>query len=797
MKRPKTVWPTAAFLILLVLAGTTRFRGLAWGLPHTYHVDENWFAGKAMQFFGGDLNPRFFHVPTLHMYMIAGLWRSYYLAGRTVGAFRSPADFEAAFARDPTVFYLIGRSLSALLSIGTILLLYLIGTRMYGRRAGFLAALLLVFALDHNRISHDMLPDVPMVFFLVLSFWFIWKIRTGGRTRDYLLAGLAAGIAMAMKYGGQMMLLPLFLAHLFRVLESGRPRREIFLSPKLIGAGLVFAAAFLAGSPYIVLDFPKFWSEFRWQTRHLVTEGHYGSSLEESGWGFYFAYGFRENVGLLSQFLVLGGLVLALLRRRRRDLILLSFPLVLFLLIAGWKTRATRYLMPLAPFFILVGGVFLDACFVWLGRAAGRLRRRTARFAAGAAGVLAAALLLYSSAREVFRMNEALAARDSRTMARDWIQQHIVPGTTIAMESYGPPISRDRYTVILRHSLSDVDLEWLSLRKVEYVLISDIMADRFTAYPREFPRENAFYRSLAHEAVLIKTVRPRYRGPLLEIHFPTIRIYRLSRAPHYGFPGNFGRYAQSVLLERVNGEWRVRSAVAASSLFETKEKPSNPYLRLTDAEGREIGRFRLHDGEFRTEGAFLGQGGGTIASLPEGSRLHLGYEYALRPNPLSAPAEGVFRKEAPLPEIVDRSSIEAGRWACDYVFVRFPGRRGDDYFQDVALTRRGEAADLRSRVFGGGLRYREDFVRNPFVLLRGADGEDLKKIVVFPGKLGSLDADAFAPAGIEEALPAPPSGFRILVGYDYYFNNFNPGSAGGPEIIEIPLPGLPGAPEKR
>jgi hypothetical protein len=722
------------------------------------------------------------------MYMLAGLWRAYYWVGSSRGIFSSAEDFKAKYIRDPTVFYLIGRTLSALLSIGTVLLLYLLGTRMYGRRAGVLAALLLVFALDHTRISHDMLPDVPMVFFLVLALWFIWKIYTAGRTRDYLLAGLTAGVAMSMKYGGYMMFLPLFLAHLFHVLEHRRPRWEIIAGPKLIGAGLVFVATFIAGSPYIILNFSKFWSAFRWQTRHLLTEGHFGSSFEEPAWLFYFKHGFRENVGLAAQFLVFGGVVLGLVRRAKRDLIFLSYPVVLFLLIAPWKARATRYLMPLAPFFILAAAVFLDAALRWLARVLKAERGLGSRIAFGAGAVVLVAAILFPSAREVARLDEALAGPDSRTVAKDWIHRNILPGTKIALESYDPPISRERYSTVYQHAMSDVDLEWLSLKKVEYVVISDTMSERFTRFPRDFPEQAAFYRALEHEAVLIKTFRPRYREPLLDLHFPTLRLYRLSRAPYIGFPGNFGRYAQEVQVERAAGGWKVRSAVAASSWLEARERVRNPYVRVTDAQGRELGRFTLYEGEVSARDAFSCEAGGTLRELPEGARFHIGYEYALSPNPLSVVAEEPFRKEYTLPERFDRSSIASGQWSCAYGFVRFPDKRGDDYFQVVTLARRKATASLRSQVFGGGLRYREDCVLNPFVLLRDGRGADLKKIVIFAGKLGSFEADRFAPVETRAFIPAVPADARIFVGYDYYFNKAKADAAGGPELLELVLP---------
>ncbi len=776
----------AVFLLILVLAVGSRFWGLDWGLPHTYHVDENWFAGKAIKFLGGNLNPEFFHVPTLHMYSLAGLWGIYYQVEKAAGNARSITEFTDTYIQSPSVFYLIGRALSALMGIGTILLLFLLGKRMFGPRTGAIAALLLVFSLDHARISHDMLPDVPMVFFLVLGYLFIWNIAEKGRTRDYIWAGVAAGLAMTTKYGGIMLFLPILIAHIYRVRQDKRPVREFILSPRLIGAGLVFLAVFVIGSPYVVLDFPTFKKDFLWQSSHLATEGHFGDPAGASALLFYLRYGFKENVGAIAQFFVLGGILLALARRRKADLILLSYPLLQFAMILTWKTRATRYLFPMAPFFILIAAFFLD----WLLGRGDRIfaREKTKpkrRLIWSIATVITIAAILAPSAVRLWNLDSALAGLDSRTRAKQWIDFNIPKGTCLALESYGPPISRTGYSVLTEHALSDLDLEFLSFSGAEYAVTSDTMSGRFLASPAEFPKEAAFYSSLEREGTLVKTIEPRFKGSLQEIHMPELRIYRLSRAPAPGFPVNFRSYVQSVTIRKTEDGWEIRTAVTVEGGLEAGELPQNLYLKIADASGRDFGRIDLRSGPLPVTGTWSAAGSTAVARIPEGSVIDLGYEYIPAPNPVAYPVERPFRKEFRLPGSIVRRDLNKGVWTAGFWFAAVAGP-GGDHFQTVTLVPGDDGPVLRSRVFGPALRYGDSRIVNPYVLIRDANGNDQDKLPLFSGRLGAFEADSPGPAESEMKLSRLPSGFRIFLGYEAGSARTSPDAPLGPVLLQLP-----------
>ncbi|MCX6566888.1 MAG: glycosyltransferase family 39 protein [Candidatus Aminicenantes bacterium] len=788
----------AVFLLILVLAAAVRFWGIGWGLPHTYHVDENWFGGKAMQFLEGDLNPHFFHVPTLHMYALAGLWKGYYEIEKAAGNVRTTAEFRETYTQSPEVFFLIGRALTALMGLGTVLLLYLLGKRMFGPRAGAIAALLLVFGLDHARMSHDMLPDVPMVFFLVLAFLSTWNIAEKGRTRDYLWAGVAAGLAMTTKYGGLLLFIPIFLAHIYRVRETKRPAREYIFSPRLIGSGLVFLAVFVLGSPYVVLDFPKFLKDFKWQSSHLTEEGHFGDSSAHSALLFYLRHGFAENIGIVSQFLVLGGFFLVLFRRQKRDLVLLSYPLVQFAMVSLWGTRATRYLLPLAPFFALIGAVFLDRLLARGDRKfapdGANQERRTVW---AVVSCLLIAAIIAPSAIRLGKLDAALAGPDSRTRAKEWIEYNIPKGARIAMEMYGPPISRQDYIVFYNHTLSKTDMEYLSFMGVEYAVISDTMAGRFTRFPQDFPKEAAFYAELARDATLVKTIEPGFREPLLEIHMPKIEIYKLSRAPAQGFPVNFRSYVQNVTLARTGaGSWEIRSAIAAAGGLGVREQAANPYVKISDAGGRELTRVVLRPGPVSSEGPWTSAVSGLVPDIPEGAVVDLGYDYVPAPSSIAYEPEQPLHKEFRLPGMMDPASLKVGRWSGGFWFAAIPGP-GGYHFQTVAAVPRDGGVFVQSRVFGPALRYGNGRIENPFVLIKDAAGNEIKKITIFSGRLGAFEADGKGPAQNSAGLAGLPPGFRMFIGHDDGATRLSPEKSAGPYLLEFPPLPAPAGPKSQ
>ena len=171
-------------LALLVLALAVRLVGLNFDQSHFYHPDERRIAEAVTQlsFHPLQLNPHFFAYGSFPFYVTK-------LVTATL------ANVNGWFATyDGAV--LTGRALSALWGTGTVLLLVLLGRRLYGARTGLLAGALLAATVLHVQNSHFATNDVPLTFLVLLALTLMVEIVERGRSpvgSDVRAVGLPDG----------------------------------------------------------------------------------------------------------------------------------------------------------------------------------------------------------------------------------------------------------------------------------------------------------------------------------------------------------------------------------------------------------------------------------------------------------------------------------------------------------------------------------------------------------------------------------------------------------------------------
>jgi hypothetical protein len=108
---------------------------------------------------------------------------------RFVGMVVHQADYDQ--------IHLVGRVLSALFDLSTVLLIFLIGRRIYGMRAGLLGAFFLAASVLDIQQSHfftvDTFTNVP----ILVAFWYALDIAENKGWTAFLAAGIAFGLALA------------------------------------------------------------------------------------------------------------------------------------------------------------------------------------------------------------------------------------------------------------------------------------------------------------------------------------------------------------------------------------------------------------------------------------------------------------------------------------------------------------------------------------------------------------------------------------------------------------------------
>ena len=100
------------------------------------------------------------------------------------------------------------------------------GARLFAdRRIGALAGALLAVAFLPVHYSHFALNDAPTLAPAALALVGVAGIYSTGRTREYVLAGIALGLAIATKYTGGILVLAV-VAAAFVLARRPRPRAQ-------------------------------------------------------------------------------------------------------------------------------------------------------------------------------------------------------------------------------------------------------------------------------------------------------------------------------------------------------------------------------------------------------------------------------------------------------------------------------------------------------------------------------------------------------------------------------------------
>lgn len=404
----------------LVVGGLLlRLWGIGNGLPWAYNADENGhFLPQAVGMFRGDLNPHYFVNPPGFTYAThLLLWLRFGGADGVWGA----------FADDPGTVFVVGRVASALLGVSAVWLIYLAGTRLLDRRTGLLAASILAVAFMPVYYGHVAVNDAPTLAPVALGLWATAGVLRLGRDRDYLIAGLAVGLAAATKYTGGIVLVPLLAA---AMVQAAQPGGLLLAARGMLLALLTFAIGFVAANPYALLDFDDFWFGIAHQSS-AAGEGTtdklgmtHGNGLTFYLWTLTWGFGLIPLIAALAS-------VFPLWRDDRRVLLVLAPAPLLFLLFMSAQGRFfARWMLPVYPMLALLAGYAAATAVEWVSR-----HRPTWRHVAL---VVAGIALCGQGLVAAMHLGAVLSREDTRNETRDWMVANIPAGEKIVLEPVVP-----------------------------------------------------------------------------------------------------------------------------------------------------------------------------------------------------------------------------------------------------------------------------------------------------------------------------------------------------------------------
>lgn len=418
---------------LLLAAVVLRLWGIGWGLPDqnrlfSYHPDEGVNLVNAVLEDGRRARPHldigFYNYGSFYFY----LWQAGLAVNQTYGLIRLPdGGAPNPSAESVAAMLLVGRLIAALLGALTVLPVYLLGERLFGRKTGLIAAgayAVMPAAVIH---AHFATVDAPATFLAAVALACGARLLERQDSRTIVCSGLLSGLAAATKYNAGLVLLAPAAALL---LGSKRAEQRTRWAPGLLAVSA--AVGFLLGCPGVVLAWPKFWADFTFE----LQKSRVGMGLlfaeTGPGWLYHLRLSLGYGLGAPLQVLVLAAVVFALVRHTRQDLYLLAFAVPFFVVLSLAQVRFLRYTLPLLPVLAVMAGRLLAEPWPrWpnVGRAL-----------AAAGGFVALAVLIYCVS-----LVRVMTAEDARDQAAAYLRGQARPGSRIAFATtpwfYSPPLA--------------------------------------------------------------------------------------------------------------------------------------------------------------------------------------------------------------------------------------------------------------------------------------------------------------------------------------------------------------------
>ena len=418
--------PAIVLIPILVTAASLRFWALDFGLPHVLaHPDEARVAKTAVDFLGGRLHPGFFNYPTLFMYALGAAYLGLCGVRTLSGEFGSIAACAASWPHAWEPFFLTARVLSALAGTVSVFLVYRIGRRVSDLPTGLAAGAFLAVAFLHVRDSHFGVTDVPMTMMLLAAVAAVLRAHDAPSAWRFAGAGVLAGLAASTKYNAALLAVAILVSQTVRWIDDRR------LDSRVPVFGAAMAAAFVAGSPFVVLDWPVFWRDVTSEAEHLRL-GH--AIRLAPGWRHHALVTLPLGLTLPLFAASLAGLAWMAWRMPRRAALLLAFPVVYYAVAGRGYTVFARYMVPIVPFLCVTAGFFAAS-------AARAVTRRMPRASLGAVLLAVVAAIGAAAMVKSVRLDRLLARTDSRVLTAEWIESHVAEGSTVHLSgsSYGRP----------------------------------------------------------------------------------------------------------------------------------------------------------------------------------------------------------------------------------------------------------------------------------------------------------------------------------------------------------------------
>ena len=449
----ETKWLLAFFSTLFV-GLLLRIFSLDHGLPWVVGPDEGFEIHRALKLGLGQIDLERAGKGGLY-YLLFIEYGIYYLFLLLSGKVNNPHDFATLFDQDPSMFWILGRFTVMILSLLIIFMTYKIGQKFFSVTVGLIGMALIAVSPEMVENSQYINVDTPMSLLALIIVYLCLNAITEKKINS-VTWGAVLAVAVMTKLPAILLFIPMLVAYWYVNQDLSLIRK--LGNIQVIYFGLSFLLIYAVTNPAGVVVYGTkigtilgiYTSQTAVDPDHLLINA--GASVNL--WAYYVNV-LLNGFGLTALMTGLVGIVLMLVKQRRKAIILMSFPLALFIAIAGTSSTHlyySRYMVPIFPFLALFAAFLITYIATQVGEKIGRQKSMVISLVIVASCFILVAPPLVKS----YQWTTKFLKQHTSEVAMHWIEDNVDPGTAILLK--GNPVRRQSLVVPLSNIASNYDV---------------------------------------------------------------------------------------------------------------------------------------------------------------------------------------------------------------------------------------------------------------------------------------------------------------------------------------------------
>ena len=313
--------------------------------------DEVFNEAASLKLIYENLNTGFLYMPNLNYYLVSFVFMAIYLLTGHAAGTDTALNLVIHYLTNPRMYLIGARLVSMAAGLGILWMVYLIGKRLWNRTTGLYAAIFTLFSIIFVHFSSIVSPYNTSIFFALVSYYWMLRILDHRKKTYYIMSGIFYGLSVSSLYIPGLLIIPFLAVHLFRpVKPAENTDRPVSLIKGILIFAVPAALSFIIASPQVVLNSSLFMHDLIWRVGNT---SHPEVSWAKQPFFFYFTE-LKNTSGLIILLLALSGVFILPFTRKRYDWFALIFPVAYLLFFSMFSSKFDRYILPVAPFLMLI-----------------------------------------------------------------------------------------------------------------------------------------------------------------------------------------------------------------------------------------------------------------------------------------------------------------------------------------------------------------------------------------------------------------------------------------------------------